>query len=649
MNSRIKLIKYALVFVFLFLGSFITCELHTLKTIENITSVPSIYFDKFDDNDEEIDRLLEIAKANNVVVYTVENDYSDYNCLRKKVYCLSEDQNKIINYFKIFNLRIRSVLYVNDIYIEFESIHNETRIGSDTHYYLLGNNSDINIIYEDLKKELSVSISGLNTDKGYFKNFVYIVLWFGIVGFVFILSNYDVNCNKKEMYIMILFGEKLIRIFIRHIIFELGFYLIVLIVIRNLINMISSWCLLLYINILTVGMFSAMPYLDLLKLDKSILINNIFSKRSLQYNYVFSFVTTALEIAVIVFTINTFGKYENYKCMKNFVEYFDEYSLCDFQYYKKDIIRDVYGTRKKDEILNELIYRKYDDIARPVILYNYTDNIIYSNMNAYDYLRKNMKELDEFNNDYDIVIFLPDCLDEDSRDEQINNALEVVRITEGSSFEFSFEVIKYHEKINLVTVRNINTLGFDFFKVTENPVVIYNSIVPHSLPECTLNETSRGGYMDDIMYRIDSELLGNIKIDFMLEDEICAVTNLKEHYTYFFKYIKRIMWSMYFIVGLIFLLEFSIYTAIVILNYRINKFELALKKVFGYSIAEKNMKTFIGSFISVILAIFLNMIVLKDSKVLIIGSINLFLVLFALIAQIKKNETTVVSIVIKRK
>ena len=107
MNSRIKLIKYALVFVFLFLGSFITCELHTLKTIENITSVPSIYFDKFDDNDEAIDRLLEIAKANNVVVYTVENDYSDYNCLRKKVYCLSEDQNKIINYFKIFNFKKR--------------------------------------------------------------------------------------------------------------------------------------------------------------------------------------------------------------------------------------------------------------------------------------------------------------------------------------------------------------------------------------------------------------------------------------------------------------------------------------------------------------------------------------------------------------
>lgn len=628
----------------------VSCEFHIMEITQNLSSRPFICFEYKNNDDLFISKLTETAKSNDITIYTVNRDYKDYNSLGETIYCMPEDEDIIKNELNLSKYNFKSLLYLNGINIEFKPLSQNNMIGNNTLFHLIGNSDQIRSFCKDIRNVLPVSRSKLDIKEEKAFTFVSMIPWLLSFLLILIITNYDVNCNKKEAYIRIAFGEKTSKILASHICPDIIVYFAEIIVIRIVTNKFTSWYPELYAIAALLFITCIIPYLKLSAFDVDLLRKDKFSQNTLRHNNTFAFVTACFSIAAIMGTLSITGVYGDYMRIDDFVRSFEGYSLCDFQYLKKDVIKDVYQVKKRDEKLNELIYRNYADRLKPVIFCDYAyDNTIYANLNSYDYLSKNIKEIKTCDKESDILIFVPAFEDENYQNELVEKSLEIVHITEGESFEFTYQVIKYHDKVNLITVSNIDSMGEGSFRTAKNPTVIYNSLIPQSLPDITLDETSRAGYMDDIMYNINPEILAEIKSDLSIENEICSVTNLKEYYDHSFKSVKRITFVMYCMMILILFFEILINIIIVTLNYRINSMELALKKVFGYSLLEKNRKIFASSILSVSLAAVVNLAVFKSNKPLIIGAIVCIFVIVFLLVQIKRTERENTSIIIKRK
>ena len=115
--------------------------------------------------------------------------------------------------------------------------------------------------------------------------------------------------------------------------------------------------------------------------------------------------------------------------------------------------------------------------------------------------------------------------------------------------------------------------------------------------------------------------------------------------------IKTKAMILYFIVIVVLALETLITTVVVVLNYKIYSVELCMKKVFGYSIIEKNKSILVYNFLC-ILAAFIISIFIFPQNIKTPLSVCLLLLLaesFITVFQIIKTEKQNINHVIKGK
>ena len=133
-----------------------------------------------------------------------------------------------------------------------------------------------------------------------------------------------------------------------------------------------------------------------------------------------------------------------------------------------------------------------------------------------------------------------------------------------------------------------------------------------------------------------------------MENDICTITNLKEYYEHWCFIVRSTANIIYFFCFSVIIAQIFVNISVVTITYKINSKELALKKILGYSIFEKNKKMLMYQLIMIFIAITVNIVISKSIAEVIICSFPIILITGIVIAyQIYKSEKMSINDVVK--
>jgi hypothetical protein len=126
-----------------------------------------------------------------------------------------------------------------------------------------------------------------------------------------------------------------------------------------------------------------------------------------------------------------------------------------------------------------------------------------------------------------------------------------------------------------------------------NPIIIINN----SVLQTAENQIGNDLYYEydmyyayDTMYNISADEYDDFVQEFQLEDQIAVNSNVLDVYNHNWEIIARNMRLISVISLFLMMLEISLIGFIIHLEYQFNSMEMALKKVYGYALFERNAR-----------------------------------------------------------
>lgn len=655
MNIKNRIVKYLSSFLVFFIFITLSGEEYYSYFVSDIDNKTFIRLDISDNNNFET-IIKGISSKYDIDIYIINNDYTHGNLkLQKKIACLSEDISGLKKHLNVDDGVYKSILYGKTT-VTFSDLIFELRIGPETCFNLIGTESEIDAFCNDLNSKIPVT--------GFYPEcvndsllIIKYICWIIAAIFVFILTLYDVNCNKKEAFIRISFGERKSLIFFYNVISDIVIYCLEFIVLYNIagLNTCVKQCLnSLILFMITITAITIIPYLSLLKFDPKKLKAGKYSKTMLRFNIGFIFITSILSISGVLLLLSTNNDFIKYKKINDYIECYGSFSLCDIQFAKNgsyDTTEQIIKIRTDDMLLNENIYRKYYKELDPVIFIKSNENVgqhyfIYANANSFEYIHKVLPEIDINSIDKDVCIFVPESLSDEEIQKCLELGKETVEYSEGKNFCYSSKIITYKKNAEFVTLNDPFTYDWEFIELQKNPVIVLNTIAADTMTT-SIKDANRLYYEYLILYNINQNQVDKITKEYNLEKQIFFVTNLEETYDYFYSLLNRIVTLLKVISLSIILITIIVNISVIKINYDLNAVELALKKVMGYSCFEKNILSVIWIISSCILSGIINMLIFKNNMAIILCLSLMAAMLIFVAVQISFSEKSNVNTVIK--
>lgn len=596
-----KWIKYIISFLIMFIGLLIIGESHIFYLDNFYTQYDNttLYLQSRITSEEMIADILDSAARNEVEVFTYIRLQPNISLAEYEIYGTSGVEKCINEKSNIFEGKYTS-LFVGNINFKFNDIRNIPNIENLHDYYVIGTKKQVH----QFKMELIDKYAGNHPKEGYpdkeARNNT-VAIWILIISIILLLSFYDVISQKKESIIRVSMGEKITKIIWKNIILDSLVFITIFMVILfiqlrytyvffNFKISIISFILLLCIN--------GLLYLNLYYYDiKESFSNSKGSKNLLSLNYVLKLVTTIITIFIISSNIAFISQsYSLYK-QKTFFEEHSDYYYVKF-YYRPIKKSDGTICDRWDESVDvqsrfhKEFFGKFHATALKDISSFLMVEGISANKNAFEYLSDKIAELRDINLNKDIYYLLPEKMKTNS--EVIGNLDGYIRFNGGDKFDYDYDIIYYHENIDVVGIDEDSFYGSDLIK---NPAIVYNNMsedkvkIQDSDNYVNVNEID---YLNDAMYKISSndelDEFNKFIVEYNLEDQNVVKTNILEKYINSWIIAKRILYINLVFSILVLLLEFIIISSIIRLEYEVNAIELSIKKVMGYSLLEKNRK-----------------------------------------------------------
>ncbi|MDO5150975.1 MAG: DUF1430 domain-containing protein [Oscillospiraceae bacterium] len=646
--SKIRFFKYITAFLLFIAGISVTCELNIIEFQDKFSFSPHICFEDTSDVQLISEEIKRLSSENNVIVYTLEYNYSSLNCSETIISVFGNDTEELKNILGVQDNEFKSIFY-NNVSVKFREFNQDSVTGQTTQFYIAGADDDIKRFVNEIGDIYRLSKIELNALKSNDTKILCFILWIIIGAFIISITLYEIAFMKKEIFLKRIFGETLLNIHIKFNISDsaiiMGIFAVSAFFINNFTNI--RFCLkYLLCVIIIICLINSIIYITLNFFDVNIIVKDRFSEKALPYAYIFGFITSFLAIFSIIMAFDISDTVNDYTKIDKFVKSHSEYSICDFQRYVRNELNasNIYETKKNNEVLNEEIYREYFQECKPVLLaglsINNGERCVYANIYSYDYLCENIKEFAGNRIESDIVIVLPKGIV--NKDEYIDSALETIRNTEGTSFTFDYQTIEYEDDISIVYISNTEDICLN---IADNPVVIYNSVKADSLTT-PLSSVSRSGY--NILYKVDDNIRDDIIHKFNMENDICTITNLKDYYEHWYFIVSSTADIIYFFCFSVIIAQIFVNISVITLTYKINSKELALKKVLGYSLFEKNRKLLLYNFLSIFISLILNIIIIQSISKVIMCSVPIVLITsIVTVSQIEKSEKLNVNNVFK--
>lgn len=652
-----KRVKYLLSALLLLTGLIIMGELNVL----NLSSFMEQYYDadfyiesagKNVGSDEMKKDFLKASQKNQVDFFIVDSGWESYYQTRMTII----GTDGAIKKLKERGIRegTNKSLFFDEEDVSFISYKDAADISKYNTYYFIGDENDYDRICGFKADLVDKYAGGFPHEVGSERELVIEVLavWLPIFLVMLMMTAYEIICTKKEYAVRIIIGQNIGKLFVKNVLLDTLSFCVELTAFAFILNGFSNvtfkfkWVAVLFVGFIVInGLINAL----ILKTDyKRELSYGGDGRRLLSVNYALKTVVSVLVMITVSINIATIRQALNLREQQAFFEQHKSAGYCSVT-----VEADELDDNDLDERCNHLLYEKFQDKA-----YVYADltgnfDITYPfvlvNRNSFDELCNINPELNAIRNDVlanKVSILFPEDIEKGS--DEYNNALEM---NDGGFFknqEYGEWHTIFYEKNVMAEGIHADGLSSTYIKhMYKNPVIMVDN---------TEYKTASSGYDDyysqDILYKITEKELTDFVSSFKSDSIKVSMTDAWKEYEYTWKQQKRQMELAITIMLFIAALECGLVATVIRMEYTINAIEKAVKKVFGYSIKERNERlvsvSVASSIIGIVLSILIKHLAKFDISVLSLAATGLLILfvelLFIVIYALKVEKKSVVNI-----
>lgn len=593
-----KIIKLLIAALLIFAGLMLLGETRLLNAAYSLESKfpHAEYKNKIANYNNSIAFTAEEVKARTgCEIFFIQYNYPSNLKTDVIIYCRPEAQKEVEAGFSLGNIEFKSLM-AGTLKIEFQDIPEIPAIDGKTTVCFWGNEESITTLHE----ELSAEFGEVYFQWAYFDNRynIAVYLFFSvIIVIITVLSIYDSEFQKKEVIIRISLGTSKQYFYLKNLVIDSLAYLCIMCMesifimrINNLSDVLNSVVIICIILIIC----NSAAYLGLLRFDYSLVLRGqkLISK-ILSANYVLKFAVSLSSIFVISLFCSAATKLYEHTKANNFFSELEGYSFCNFQ--NAFNINDMDAFRERYREVNETIYRDYYNQCNPILLKEMgcdnqnSSTLLYANSNTKEYLQSVLPEWSG-NVNSNVIVFIP--YDFIGNNDKTAEALKILKNIEGSSFKYSYETVYLKHDYQIIS---INSDLDEYFEFKKNPIVILNTVAANKMP-LNITETNHFSMYRNIIYKMDEKTAEEISEKFYLDQTIITDCLTLHNYYSYINRVKMIFWGTFS--ALIIAVEIVLLGTIIRLEFCINATELCLKKILGYSIAERYGNFFVYSILT---------------------------------------------------
>lgn len=477
--------------------------------------------------------------------------------------------------------------------------YKDKEIFSETErYYFIGENRQIQL----LAQNLDYMRSPVKTETEHAYPHLILLIWV-IIGVLFLILTWlDIHFQKKENFVLISLGKPVWQIILKNLITD---FICFSVIFAGLYFALEKFAYLGYeikniiLICLAVLLLNSLLYLNLLKIDyKEVLYGANLNERIISNGYVLKSISMILTIAVL--SCNAMLISANFKELQrsNRLKNAENYSFLELSPYSllnesEDYEENRYG----------LINSIYGELANRGCAYSFvglTGNNEYCCVNSESkFLLENFDLKTEPDSNIDFHILIPEKLEE--MQTAYETACECIEMYFGSAKDFKCEKVYYSSDSELLVYDNTDSLTLGAESI-DNPIVIYvnNPDIKLSCEGSALS--SLAGKMLFNISDGDIETLSE-KYEINEKGFYLQKIPLKDKISDYRAVLNRALLLNTVISVFLMLLELFIISVIIKLEYKVSTTELAIKKVLGYSVFQKNKQIFMLNTYATLIAV----------------------------------------------
>jgi hypothetical protein len=559
---------------------------------------------------------------------TPDNLFSDIN-----IYCTDSSVRKTLKEdFQIVQKRYDSIFFTTSDVAFHEMKEFPVKNCTSIKFSLIGSSKNIENFCEELSEEYECGDLQPGRTMNQEKNILY-VSWIIVTVLAFLLTWYEVLLRKKENGIKISLGEKVGSIVLKNTLTDVACYSVAAIAIVGLLLLFTNTMFLWQISLKMFAVMllvSTLPYLSLYRYKLKEAFSGINESVSLlSASYGLKLVTAVLTILIISSNFMLISEAYTYYTQKDFFRSHSDYSFINVNYNQKgkdnDSMDNFLISQNKSAVFQYNLYKKcFSDKNVIMLLANKelempsgeNKELIQINKNGKDYLLGHIKgiEAEKISENKIYYLFPEGDYDRNMLEVQIKDIKEYIAIYYG--YDYDFEVQFYKSSSKMIGIFNNKSTYYKnaviiFSNLDESLMQIeHEELVTHDVinNEDGSSDSKCEGmiincFQDGVMYRIsDTEIEKFAEQNgYDIDNYRCSRLNVYESFLNHWNTLKQSLYINCILSALIIALEMIVISTIIKIEYSVNAMELAIKKVLGYSIWQRNKKIFIITF-SVIVA-----------------------------------------------
>lgn len=637
-----------------------------MNLIINVNSFPyalphEYRIDILDDLEKiSFNEINSISQKNNVVFFTLIQEKKSLTEDIVTIYTSSENEKKIWNEHLGLKTGIIKDVTGKKVILKRGNIESLDKTKSQKEKakigFLVGKNSDCNSAVNDMRFDLEYDIKGTSA-RYTFENLIsYFILGLAFIILLllcFVASSYE----KKEISLKAIHGDSTFFHYIKISLKDTVFFSIIfwgIYAIQNNYTQILKY----YKNTgYLFGAFIIAIWVINIQIitikSKEILYGHVYTKKIF---ILFKFLGISAAILcsfLIVVSVSYVPSITEYKKAANFFELHKDYAFLSLTYnpnIDKKMQEDIDYNRKMLSI--ERNFDKENAHYFQEIIMKDIENMnkkqhIYCNYRALEYIKSVIKEAENVDlESFDAAILFPNSseLKIKNEAEEIEFFSDLIHSYEGYNINSkSIQIIQYTPQTDVMCFSTRYDSKFCFYK---SPVIC---IVSDTYSRDNVNQLSINHFFlrSGTLYKIPEK--NDINELFSQKPFNPVLTNAYDQYKIEYKAKKMLLYMFAGIGILIVLFYISVVKIIIQLEYQINAVELAVKRIIGYSIFEKNFNNFFHAFITGLINIVITTVYSIYSERLdthyafiipIMFLIFNFILIYCMIKKIEKQKIT---------
>lgn len=651
-GGTMKYIKWLICIILIFFIVLSTGEIYQI----NITEFPvkdmiCIRLTDYESKSDFYSFVEKSAQKCGVYAYVCNIIFEPLNS-KTTIYCSENAGKKILSENYFITSGLHKSIFLSDTFVEFKELKLYDGKEKEAKIFVLGNAAEKKDFVSSIKEKYDISseyITRNNLDFYSDKFFKFqVAIWSIAFIFVFILGLYETALNKRKYSIKYSLGDSTPKLYfssilIDTIVFCASFVLIIAGLYQFTYSIFSiQTSVVLFMSFL---MINCVSQLSILKIDiRKAFSSNADAHSLLIFSYIFKTVCCLIAVIVGAVCFGIISESNSIKAQKGFFEKYSEYNYINM------VPKDVSDPDVKLNISAVLNYKLALECKNDVLLQSVYSELKGSDGKKRDVIICGKSSIENIVNDIPeisknvltkngITIIIPEYK---GYKNDINLYKSLAQSCPDGSFGFYFAHNYENSDIGVCTYKNnttfcaLNDKDSGSGKTCKNPIIIFSNLNNEELAieNLFIKENDDGSYVGLMepkyaqlqIYKISDDKLRTFAENngFDLENDYFIKTNVYENYKATVQKYDRLSTIAILLFIVIMLIETIFVAVIVRMEYSVNAKEIAIKKILGYSIFQKNKQILSVTLIVYIAVIFMAAIIncffeLSDIRFVAIG------------------------------